>query len=225
LKIHDCEFPDDLLYDVGNDIWLKTLPDWSAQVGITTVLSFLSGWFQRINLKQDLVQVTRGQLVATIESARHFSAVRTPVSGKIRRFNPAIQKNPRLINSAPYGDGWVVEIETKDVSNNIGLEKASEAYEKLRNRIKELKVQCFAKLPDEELVSVGSECSATLANLDELLAKRPVGTVVHIVSDDPFAEIEMVRWADQRKQILLETLQDENNLFHFLVEKKTASST
>jgi glycine cleavage system H protein len=221
LKIQNCEFPEDLFFDTENDVWLKVLSDGIVRIGITSILSFLSGWIERLNLKSALTEVTRGQLVATIESPMHFSAVRTPVAGKVLRFNPAIQENPKLINSSPYGDGWIAEIENSGSLVNTSLAKGPEAVaEKLQNRIKELRVHCYSKLPNEEMFAVGIECAATLANLDDLLAKRPVGTVIHIVSDDPFAEIEMVRWADQRNQILLETSEDENKLYHFLVEKK-----
>lgn len=205
--------------DVQNDVWIRVQPNGSGKVGITSTLSFLAGKFERLNPKTKLTQVARGQSLATIESPRHFAAIRAPVGGFIGEFNLSAQENPRLINQSPYDAGWIVELRQINMTDCEALLRAPEAAQELENRIKELKVRCFKKLPDEDLYSIGLECSATLASLDELLSKRPFGTVVHIVSDDPFAEIEMVRWADQRDQILVETRR-EDNLYHFLVEKK-----
>jgi glycine cleavage system H protein len=219
LQIQNCEFPDDILIDVENDAWLKPLPGGAARVGVTSVLSFLAGRFEKFNPKTKLTVVSKGQALATLESPRHFAAVRAPVSGRVRGFNQAVEQNPKLINLSPYDEGWIVELDEINLADREQLGRPADAAASLENRIKELKVRCFKKLPDEDLYSIGLECSATLANLDELLSKRPVGTVVHIVSDDPLAEIEMVRWADQRDQILLET-RGEGNLYHFLVEKK-----
>ncbi|MDW0316232.1 MAG: sulfurtransferase TusA family protein, partial [Nitrososphaeraceae archaeon] len=76
----------------------------------------------------------------------------------------------------------------------------------------------FVAFPDHEMFEIGVECSATLAKLDELLKKTPPGEVIHLVSDDPTADIEMLRWSEDKGQSLLET-RKEGNLFHFIVKK------
>jgi len=68
------------------------------------------------------------------------------------------------------------------------------------------------------MFEIGVECSATLAKLDELLEKTPPGEVIHLVSDDPTADIEMLRWSEDKGQSLLET-RKEGNLLHFIVKK------
>ena len=202
-----------------NDVWIRVQPEGIGRIGVTSVLSFLAGRFERLNFKTKISQVVRGQSVGTVESPRHFAAVRAPVGGVIHKFNDSAQQDPKLINLSPYGEGWIVELEQIHMADWEGLAPASEAAPALEDRIKELKVRCFKKLPDEDIYSIGLECSATLANLDDILSKRLVGTVIHVVSDDPLAEIEMVRWADQRDQTLVEARR-EGNLYHFLIEKK-----
>ncbi len=219
LQVQNCEFPDDVLLDVQNDVWIRVLPNEIGRVGVTSVLSFLAGRFERLNLKTNISQISRGQLVATVESPRHFAAVRAPVGGEIHKFNDSAQLDPKLINLSPYGEGWIVELARINMADCDELTPANKAGTALEERIKELKVRCFKKLPDEDLYSIGLECSATLANLDDILSKRSAGTVIHLVTDDPLAEIEMIRWADQRDQILVESRR-EDNLYHFLVEKK-----
>jgi TusA-related sulfurtransferase len=84
--------------------------------------------------------------------------------------------------------------------------------------IQKLRVRCFAAFPDHEMFEIGVECSATLAKLDELIEKVPAGEVIHLVSDDPTADLEMSRWSEERGQSLLE-IKNEGNLLHFIVKK------
>ncbi len=219
MQVLYCEFPDDSYFDVEKDVWLRPTSADTARIGITTVLSFLAGHIQKIKLRTENEKVEAGQSVGTIESGKYFGAIRSPISGKLVRFNSRVEAEPRIVNDDPYGDGWIADIQDFDQNALAGLLKGNAASKKLESRIKELKIKCFKKLPEEQLVSVGVECSATLANLNEILNKAPIGRVVHVVSDDPLAEIEMIRWSDQTGNELLET-REEGKLVHFLVEKK-----
>jgi glycine cleavage system H protein len=79
-------------------------------------------------------------------------------------------------------------------------------------------VKCFKLLPDDQYYSIGTECSTTLASLDEMLAKRPVGNVVHLVTDDQTSDVELIRWTLRTKNELVEARKEEN-LFHFIIRK------
>jgi len=79
-------------------------------------------------------------------------------------------------------------------------------------------VRCFKSFPDHEMSEIGTECSAVLIRLNDLLATIPVGEVVHLVSDDQTAYVEMVAWSERTGQNLLDWRQ-EGNLFHFIVKK------
>ena len=59
---------------------------------------------------------------------------------------------------------------------------------------------------------------ATLSKLDDLISGIKSGQIVHFVSDNPTADIEMTRWSEQTGQKLIETRKEEN-LLHFLVQK------
>ena len=68
------------------------------------------------------------------------------------------------------------------------------------------------------MFEIGVECSAVLLKLNELVTTIPVGNVVHLISDDPTAYVEMVRWTEQTDNSLVEW-RTEGNLFHFIVRK------
>jgi glycine cleavage system H protein len=222
LEIDHCEFPDELFYDIDNDVWLE-LNDSKARIGITSVLLFLAGGISKVKLKQELSQVVKGQSIGTIESPTFFGAVRSPVDAEIFRFNEELIEDPHSLNESPYELGWIAELSIKRELPS-SLLKGEDARAELQARIKELRVKCFKELPDEKVVEVGTECSATLANLNELLAKKPIGYKVHLVTDEPGADIEMIRWSDQTRNEVLDFRREEK-FYHFLVKKTIDSRT
>jgi TusA-related sulfurtransferase len=68
------------------------------------------------------------------------------------------------------------------------------------------------------MFEIGIECAATLSKLDDLISGIESGQIIHLVSDDPTADIEMIRWSEQTGQRLMETRREEN-LLHFLIQK------
>ena len=86
MEIDHCEFPDDIYLDVDNDVWLRISKD-SARMGVTSILSFLAGKLTSVKFKKSDGTVNSQETIATVESGKYFGPVRTPVSGKIARFN------------------------------------------------------------------------------------------------------------------------------------------
>jgi TusA-related sulfurtransferase len=102
--------------------------------------------------------------------------------------------------------------------NSGTLKLIDECHDEIKKIMEKLHVRCFAAFPDYEMFEIGVECAATLTKLDELIDKINTGNVVHVVSDDTSADLEMIRWSEERGQGLLET-RKEANLFHFIVKK------
>jgi glycine cleavage system H protein len=98
------------------------------------------------------------------------------------------------------------------------LETIENCHAKIKPIIQQLHVRCFAAFPDHEMFEIGVECAATLTKLDELLARLETCQVVHLVSDDATADLEIIRWSEQTGQSVVE-LRKEGNLFHFIIRK------
>jgi glycine cleavage system H protein len=217
--IGNCRFADDVLYDTASNTWVRFQEDGTATVGISTILAWLGGPINSISFKPVGAVVDRGKAVGSIESPRHFDTVRTPITGKILQVNEDLAGNPRLLNRDPYGQGWFAKLEPLKKQEEIGMVKPPAiAAGDLQARIAELKIRCFAEFPDSEMYEIGTECSAVLVRLDELMSTSPTGTVVHLVSDDPASEVEMIRWGDRTGNQLLETRR-EGSLVHYVVKK------
>ena len=218
MRIDQCDFPDGLLYDVDNLVWAKE-SDGDLRIGITNVLAWSSGAFFAVTFKPVGTEVRRGQVVGSVEGPTHFDVVRAPVSGTVSAVNGMLNVEPKLLNKDPYGAGWFCEVRPKDRADLATLKTLTEAQPSIAQQLKARRVHCFAEFPDQEMYEIGVECSAVLVELNGLLARSSEGTVVHIVSDDPTADIEMQRWSDETKNEVLET-RKEGNLYHFIVKKK-----
>lgn len=172
-----------------------------------------------VTFKEVGTGLLRGQVAGSVEGPKHFEVIRTPVSGAILRTNEILKQDPKWLNRDPYGSGWFLEVELSDPEELSFLQKLPAGKEQIASRLRELKVHCFAEFPDHEMFEIGVECSAVLVRLNELLDQSPSGTVVHIVSDDNTAPVEMERWSVQTGNAVLES-RKEGNLYH-LIAKKT----
>jgi glycine cleavage system H protein len=217
MKIDNCSFPEDLLYNTENFVWISN-KEKAVTIGITPIMASIAGKLSSIKLKPVGTKLEKDKSFGVLESAKYFGVVRTPVSGIIVQVNKSLIDKPKLANDFPYTEGWFVKIDPSDIVDLKALETIENCHDKMSLAIQKLRVRCFAAFPDHEMFEIGVECSATLAKLDELLEKIPAGEVIHLVSDDPTADLEMIRWSEQKGQSLLE-MRNEGNLFHFIVKK------
>jgi len=219
LEIDHCVFPDDLLYDLENNTWLRIEDNGEVTVGVTSVLPAIAGKLTLARLKSAEVAIQRGQSLGTLESLKFVGPVPSPVSGILLKTNGLIVDRPRIINDSPYQEGWIASLKPSHLAlERILLSKSTESKTLLVKKIAEFHVRCFKAFPDYEMSEIGTECSAVLIRLNDLLATIPVGEVVHLVSDDQTAYVEMVAWSERTGQNLLDWRQ-EGNLFHFIVKK------
>jgi len=219
LEIDHCVFPDDLLYDLENNTWLRIEENGEVTVGVTSVLPAIAGKLTLARLKSAEVAIQRGQSLGTLESLKFVGPVPSPVSGILLKTNGLIVDRPRIINDSPYQEGWIASLKPSHLAlDRILLSKSTESKTLLVKKIAEFHVRCFKAFPDHEMSEIGTECSAVLIRLNELLTTIPVGEVVHLVSDDQTAYVEMVAWSERTGQNLLDWRQD-GNLFHFIVKK------
>lgn len=218
MKIDYCDFPDDILYDVDNGTWGHP-GSGTLRMGITSLLSWPAGRFTAVTFKDVGTVLKRGQVAGSVEGPRLFDVVRTPVSGAIVDVNEVLLADPKLLNKDPYGSGWFVEVKMSDPGELSLLRRLPDARDQIAFRLRELRVHCFAEFPDHEMFEIGVECSAVLVGLNDLLDQSPSGTVVHIVSDDNTAPVEMERWSEQTGSPVLESRR-EGNLYHFIAKKR-----
>jgi glycine cleavage system H lipoate-binding protein/TusA-related sulfurtransferase len=218
MKIDNCSFPEGLLYDTENFVWVSNEKKETVTIGITVIIASIAGKLSSIKLKPVGTKLEKGKSCGALEGIKYFGVVRTPISGAIVQVNNSLMDKPKLANDFPYTEGWFVKIKPSNMGDLKSLETIENCHDKMSLAIQKLRVRCFAAFPDYEMFEIGVECSATLAKLDELIKKISAEEVIHLVSDDPTADLEMLRWSEERGQSLLE-MRNEGNLFHFIVKK------
>ena len=188
-------------------------------VGVTSVLPAIAGKLTLARLKSAEVAIQRGQSLGTLESLKFVGPIPSPVSGILLKTNGLIVDRPKIINDSPYQEGWIASLKPSHLAlERILLSKSTESKTVLVKKIAEFHVRCFKAFPDHEMSEIGTECSAVLIRLNDLLTTIPAGEVVHLVSDDQTAYVEMVAWSERTGQNLLDW-RKEGNLFHFIVKK------
>jgi glycine cleavage system H protein len=105
-------YPDGLLYHPEHD-WAKVEGD-SATFGITWYAQDQLGEVVFFDPPEVGAQVSAGSAYAEVESVKAVSDVIAPLSGEIVEVNAKLEKEPQLVNSAPYADGWMVKIKLTD---------------------------------------------------------------------------------------------------------------
>jgi glycine cleavage system H protein len=108
----DFEFPADLRYTAEHE-WVKPSGT-TARVGITAYAQDALGDIVYVSVPDMGVTVTAGQACGEVESTKSVSDVFAPVTGTVTAVNEALTDTPELLNSDPYGDGWIFEVELAD---------------------------------------------------------------------------------------------------------------
>ena len=118
--------PQNLLYTTSHE-WIRVEGD-SVVIGITHYAQDQLGEVVFVELPAEGTHVSAGDVLTTVESVKSVSEVYAPVAGDVVEVNAALEDSPDLINSDPYGDGWMVRVKLEDVSSLDGLMTA-DSYE------------------------------------------------------------------------------------------------
>lgn len=123
--------PGELKYTSEHE-WVRSDGADIVTVGITHYAQESLGDIVFVSLPSVGTAVSAGQSCGEVESTKSVSDLYAPVSGEIVEVNGAVDTTPELINSAPYGDGWLMRIRVSDPAQVDGLLTASD-YEGLTN--------------------------------------------------------------------------------------------
>jgi glycine cleavage system H protein len=101
-------YPEDLKYTKDHE-WVRSQGD-TVRVGVTDFAQEALGDIVFVTLPEVGSDVTAGSTCGEIESTKSVSDVYAPVTGTVVARNEGLDTAPELINSDPYGDGWMLEI-------------------------------------------------------------------------------------------------------------------
>jgi glycine cleavage system H protein len=109
------DIPPDLHYTAEHE-WVRRSGDDTVRVGITDFAQSALGDVVFVQLPDVGTEVTAGESFGEVESTKSVSDLYAPLSGKVTAVNGDLEGSPQLVNSDPYGDGWLLEIQVSDAS-------------------------------------------------------------------------------------------------------------
>jgi glycine cleavage system H protein len=121
------EIPADLYYTEEHE-WVQRTGDDTVRVGITDYAQSALGDVVFVQLPDEGSDVRAGAAVGEVESTKSVSELFAPVSGTVVAVNAALADTPEVINSAPYEDGWMFDVQASDTPDGL---LDAEAYREL----------------------------------------------------------------------------------------------
>ena len=122
------EFPKELKYSKDHE-WLRVEGN-NAYIGITEFAQGELGDIVFIDVDTEGEELEKEEVFGSVEAVKTVSDLFMPINGEVLEFNHKLEDEPELINSAPYGDGWIIKVSVSDASELDALLDA-DAYKEL----------------------------------------------------------------------------------------------
>lgn len=119
-------FPEELKYTKDHE-WIRLEADDVAVIGITDFAQNELGDIVYVDINTVGDTVAEGEVFGSVEAVKVVSELFIPVTGEVLEVNPEIDNKPELVNSDPYGAGWMVKIKVAN-PDDIGKLLSVEAY-------------------------------------------------------------------------------------------------
>ena len=127
-NIYNMTVPAELKYTVEHE-WIRVEGD-EIVVGVTEFAQGELGDVVFIEIETEGESLSKGDTFGTIEAVKTVSDLYMPIDGEVVKVNPALEDTPELVNSEPFGDGWMIRIKVADPSQLDDLMSA-DAYNDL----------------------------------------------------------------------------------------------
>jgi glycine cleavage system H protein len=109
------DIPADLHYTAEHE-WVRRSGDDTVRIGITDFAQSALGDVVFVQLPDVGSEVAAGESFGEVESTKSVSDLYAPVSGKVAAVNSDLDGSPQLVNSDPYGAGWLLDVQASDVA-------------------------------------------------------------------------------------------------------------
>ncbi len=114
-RITVSDIPRDLHYTAEHE-WVRRSGGDTVRIGITDFAQSALGDVVFVQLPDVGTEVTAGESFGEVESTKSVSDLYAPVSGKVSAVNSDLEGSPQLVNSDPYGAGWLLDVQASDVA-------------------------------------------------------------------------------------------------------------
>jgi glycine cleavage system H protein len=117
-------FPDNLRYTKDHE-WIKMIDETTAVAGITDFAQRELGDIVYVEVETVGKAMSANEVFGTVEAVKTVSDLFLPVDGTILELNPALNANPELVNTDPYGEGWMIKMTVNNPADVAALMDAA----------------------------------------------------------------------------------------------------
>lgn len=121
VTLRDTEFPEHLLYDIENQIWYAPLGDGTVRTGFTLWAANLMGDVLVFTPKRLGRDFEKNRSFAVVEGGKWVGAARAAFDGIVIAHNTVLERKTELMNSDPYGEGWMLIVRPSAEDWRAGL--------------------------------------------------------------------------------------------------------
>lgn len=126
----DATYPEDLRYTSDHE-WVRTTESGTVRVGITHHAQDALGDVVYVSLPSVGDTIEAGDACGEVESTKTVNDLYAPLGGTVTAVNESLDASPELVNSAPYTDGWMYELQLADGADTSGLLDAAAYREEI----------------------------------------------------------------------------------------------
>jgi glycine cleavage system H protein len=117
MEIQGYDLPDDLYY-TKDHAWVR-VEGARIRVGITDVMQGLAGAISFIRVPREGKNFADGKTLASLQSGKWAGRIATPMAGTVVEANRQLATDPGVLNSSPYGDGWIAVMTPDDLATGL----------------------------------------------------------------------------------------------------------
>jgi glycine cleavage system H protein len=109
-QVEGIQLPDDLYYQPDDHLWVR-VEGTRARVGLDDQAQRSAGTVSAVRLKPAGRPIAKGKPFGTMEAGKYVGPLKAPVAGQVIEINSEVMSHPGLLNSDPYGQGWLILLE------------------------------------------------------------------------------------------------------------------
>lgn len=126
-NLYNMNIPTELKYSKDHE-WVKIEGE-TVTIGVTDFAQSELGDIVYVDVDTEGDSLEAGEVFGSIEAVKTVSDLFMPLSGEVIEFNEALEDSPELVNSDPYGNGWIIKVKVSDLNVDELLD--AEAYKEL----------------------------------------------------------------------------------------------
>lgn len=117
-NVEGISLPDDLYYQPDDHLWVR-LEGTRARVGVDDMAQRSAGTISALRLKPAGRPIAKGKPFGTMEAGKYVGPLKAPLAGLVVEINAEVMNRPALLNTDPYGEGWLLLIEPEDAARDL----------------------------------------------------------------------------------------------------------